>query len=75
MSVTHYDHIKRDLQPKVRFRLWHQNTENPKEQCVLGVFYCLRFYDLWTIFGPGRLGSGIERCPRNLWSSDKTEYF
>ena len=26
---------------------------NPKEQYVLGVFYCLRFNGRWTISGPG----------------------
>ena len=39
---------------------------NPKEQCVLGVFYCLRFNGVWTISGPNRFGSVIESHPTDF---------
>ena len=32
---------------------------NPKEQCVLGVFYCLRINGVWTISGPRYLDGVI----------------
>ena len=45
---------------------------NPKEQCVLGVFYCLRFNGRWTISGPRCFGRVLEVSPRDLWSSDES---
>ena len=48
---------------------------NPKEQCVLGVFYCLRFNGCWTISGPRRLGSVMENCARVLRGCNQNSIF